>query len=226
VHRPTLKGTASITIVLLAIPGLIAGCGSGGTPGPKSSAVGKAPSRTAATLAASQTPSLADSESYVRSLLPGYLAELRNRGAERFGKTAVKCAPTGGLKIECLVKIPYERLEKCAVARGSVFVEAASDGKPRKAADSGGLSIYRQICYVRRSAPGDVERVPSPPSREEADAQSERESEERRRKTQEAEQRIHEEGQQMQRESQERQRTLEQQAQEAQERIHEAPNAP
>jgi septin family protein len=131
-----------------------------------------------------------------------------------------------GSKVECLVKIPYERLEACAVAKGSVFVEAASGGKARKAAGSGDLKLYRQFCYVRRSAPGEVEHVPSPPTREETAAQSERESQERRRKTQEAEQRIREEGQQMQRESQERQRALEQQAQEAQEKIREASQGP
>jgi hypothetical protein len=135
---------------------VLAGCG--GLSAPKTSAPAQTGATTQATQAASP-PSIGDAESYARSLLPGYLSELRNRGADLFGKTVVQCAPTGGPELECLVRIPYRRLESCAVAKGSVFVEATPSGL-QKAGGGGRLSLIRQICYIGPNG----EPVPSPPA--------------------------------------------------------------
>jgi len=51
--------------------------------------------------------------------------------------------------MECLVEIPYRRIDSCAVAKGSVFVDATSIGlQEAPGGKNGQLSLIQQICYI------------------------------------------------------------------------------
>lgn len=105
-------------------------------------------------------PSKEAAASYVRTLIPDYEKELKARGADLFGRTTVECAATGGPETECVVQVPYRRLQTCAIARGSVFVEQ-SGSKLRQSSRSGNgdLDLVEQICYIGPNG----EPVPSKP---------------------------------------------------------------
>ena len=186
----------------------LAGCGS---------------SSTTSTSHASAPPSNPASAAYVRSaLVPAYEQQLRKRGAEQFGTVSVKCAATGGSRTECAIRIPYKRLEDCAVATGSVFIEAGATGTPHQASNGGSLKLLMQICYFGRSASGESERVPSPPSHAEVEAERERSESQSRRKEAEVKQRGAEELAQMQRQGRESEEKLHQEGEESKQQFEEA----
>ncbi len=200
------RSIATTALLALGLP--LAGCGT---------------SSTSRTSHATAPPSNAASATYVRSsLVPAYEQQLRKRGAEQFGTVSVKCAATGGSQTECAIRIPYKRLEDCAVATGSVFIEAGTTETPRQAANGGSLKLIRQICYFGRSASGESERVPSPPSHAEVEAERERSESQSRRKEAEVKQRAGEELAQMQRQGRESEEKLKQKGEESQRQLEEA----
>jgi hypothetical protein len=180
-------------------------------------------SSTTRTSHATAPPSNAASATYVRSsLVPAYEQQLHKRGAEQFGTVSVKCAATGGSQTECAIRIPYKRLEDCAVAEGSVFIEGSTAGTPHQASNGGSLKLIKQICYIAPGASGGIESVPSPPSHAKVEAERERSLSKIRREGAEAKQRGREELAKMQREEQERQQTLQRQGEEARQQIEAA----
>jgi hypothetical protein len=97
----------------------------------------------------------------VSKLVPSYEKELKAKGADLFGNVTVQCAPTGGPEVECLVQIPYRRLQSCATARGSVFVESVGGNIHQSShVNNGQLDLYQQICYIGPNG----EPVPSKPN--------------------------------------------------------------
>lgn len=113
-----------------------------------------------ATTTSSSPPSIDAAQAYVTGLVPAYEAKLKGRGADLFGKSTVQCAATGGPEVECLVEIPYRRLQSCAMARGSVFVQHGPGGiEQSQRSGNGDLGIYEQICYIGPNG----EPVPSKP---------------------------------------------------------------
>lgn len=131
----------SIGLLTLAL----AACGTGKT---TTTGQGSAAS-THASAANSSPPAIDASQAYVTGLIPAYEAKLKARGADLFGKTTVQCAATGGRQVECLVEIPYRRLQSCAIAKGSVFVQNGSSGlEQSQRPGNGDLSLYQQICYI------------------------------------------------------------------------------
>jgi hypothetical protein len=180
-------------------------------------------SSTTGTAHATAPPSNAASATYVRSsLVPAYEQQLHKRGAEQFGTVSVKCAATGGSQTECAIRIPYKRLEDCAVAEGSVFIEGSTTGTPHQASNGRSLKLIRQICYFGRSASGESERVPSPPSHAEVEAERERSENQSRRKEAEVKQRGGEELAQMQRQGRESEEKLHQEGEESKQQFEEA----
>lgn len=105
-----------------------------------------------------EAPSVPEAKAYASTtLVPYYKSKLKEKGADLFGDISVKCAPTGGSETECAIKIPYRRLDECALASGSVFTVMGPDGV-EAAEDSGELDVIGQVCYIRDGGP-----VPSVP---------------------------------------------------------------
>lgn len=91
-------------------------------------------------------PSNAEAASYVRTLISPYEDKLKAKGADMFGKPVVECAATGGTDVECILKIPFRRLDVCGLLEDTEFIAQAGSGlRPSR---TGSVKTVGQICYI------------------------------------------------------------------------------
>jgi hypothetical protein len=128
------------TCALLAI----AGCG-----GSESSSPDETSDEPVVTeeVAETEAPSLAESKSFVEDFIPEVKTNIKKIGADLLGTPSVQCAATGGPETECVLEIPFRRLDECAVASTNVMVVNGEDGI-EATDDSGEIESEGQICYI------------------------------------------------------------------------------
>lgn len=104
-------------------------------------------------------PSLPAAEAAARTLVPDIRSQLSEDGVEEFGTTEINCAGTDGPVAECVIEIPFMRLDECGITRAQVLLTEI-DGEVGSAPDTPDESeVVPQICYVGPNG----ESVPSRP---------------------------------------------------------------
>lgn len=138
------------------------GCGGGSSEATTVSARGSGTGGAAETTATAppRAPNFTDAKQRAAKLVvPDIRSELRQDGVQAFGDTAIQCAPTGGPETECLIDVPFMRLNQCGIARRRALLREIR-GQIVTAPDSPHKSELKpQLCYIGANG----ESVPSPP---------------------------------------------------------------
>jgi len=138
------------------------GCGGDSSESPTASAREPETAGAAETTATAppRAPNYRDAKQRVaESVVPEIRSQLRQGGIQAFGDTAIQCAPTGGPETECLIDVPFMRLDQCGIARRRVLLKVIN-GEIVTAPDSTDESdLVPKVCYIGANG----ESVPSPP---------------------------------------------------------------
>lgn len=87
----------------------------------------------------------AEALEYARASVRTLKTNLKEIGADMFGTPDVQCAATGGPEMECLVELPFRRLDDCGIAETTLFVTKSDDGLDH---EGGEVETRLQICYI------------------------------------------------------------------------------
>jgi len=98
----------------------------------------------------------AEALEYARASIRTLKTNLKEIGADLFGSPDVQCAATGGIEIECLVELPFRRLDDCGIAETTLFVSRVEGELDHEGGD---VNTVEQICYIGENG----EQVPERP---------------------------------------------------------------
>ena len=138
-----MKQTLSVVLVGVALAGWACGGGDSQSTGNAPTA----PSSSEGVDTAVEAPTISEAKAFVESFIPEVKTNIRDSGADLLGTPDLKCAATGGPETECLLEIPYRRLDECAIAFTRVFV-INSDTGVTATENSGNIKAKSQICYI------------------------------------------------------------------------------
>ena len=134
------------TVALACMAVAVGGCAES-----NSSATDDAPVESSSSLeeasTATEAPEIPEARAFVASFIPEVKSNIRDAGADLFGTPDLKCAATGGPETECVLEIPYRRLDECGIATSRVFV-IQSDSGISATEGSGEIETRGQVCYI------------------------------------------------------------------------------